>query len=87
MSKGSVTSAHNGVTVLKDIFTYPLAINLTFTNTNFSDCESLICTVFNADAYQYVVEATVDHSYNRELLPAPFLLGSTISERQRAGEP
>jgi len=30
-------------------------------------------------------EATFDHSYNRDLLPAPFLLGSTITERQIAG--
>ncbi|KAF9069614.1 peptide N-acetyl-beta-D-glucosaminyl asparaginase amidase A-domain-containing protein [Rhodocollybia butyracea] len=26
-----------------------------------------------------------DHSYNRDLLPAPFILGSTINERQIAG--
>ena len=27
----------------------------------------------------------VDHSYNRILLPAPFILGTTIAERQLAG--
>ncbi|KAI0320099.1 peptide N-acetyl-beta-D-glucosaminyl asparaginase amidase A-domain-containing protein [Amylostereum chailletii] len=30
-------------------------------------------------------QATFDHSYNRDVLPAPFLLGSTIEERQLAG--
>ncbi|KAF5391453.1 hypothetical protein D9757_001886 [Collybiopsis confluens] len=29
---------------------------------------------------------TFDHSYNRDLLPAPFILGSTIQERQIAGK-
>ncbi|KAF7354571.1 Peptide-N4-(N-acetyl-beta-glucosaminyl)asparagine amidase A [Mycena sanguinolenta] len=29
--------------------------------------------------------ATFDHSYDRDLLPSPFILGSTIKERQLAG--
>ncbi|KAJ3901294.1 peptide N-acetyl-beta-D-glucosaminyl asparaginase amidase A-domain-containing protein [Lentinula edodes] len=32
-----------------------------------------------------VFEAVFDHSYDRVLLPAPFILGSTIQERQIAG--
>ena len=33
-----------------------------------------------------IVTASFDHSYNREVLPAPFILGSTIANRQIAGE-
>lgn len=32
-----------------------------------------------------LVTAVFDHSYTRTLLPAPFLLGSTINMRQQAG--
>ncbi len=31
------------------------------------------------------VSAFFDHSYDRTILPAPFILGSTITERQLAG--
>jgi hypothetical protein len=31
------------------------------------------------------VTTIFDHSYSRVLLPAPFILGSTIKERQMAG--
>lgn len=33
-----------------------------------------------------IVEATFDHSYDRTLHPSPFILGSTITERQQASE-
>ena len=33
-----------------------------------------------------VVSAFFDHSYNRNLLPAPFILGTNIRERQLAGK-
>lgn len=32
-----------------------------------------------------VVYTTFDHSYNRQVIPAPFILGSTIAERQQTG--
>ncbi|VDB82919.1 unnamed protein product [Peniophora sp. CBMAI 1063] len=67
-SSGIVSSTHNGKVVLKDDFAYPLLVNTTFTNANFSDWQTW-----------------TNHSYNRELLPAPFLLGSTIAEHQVAG--
>ncbi|KAJ3987341.1 peptide N-acetyl-beta-D-glucosaminyl asparaginase amidase A-domain-containing protein [Lentinula detonsa] len=40
-------------------------------------------TSLNNDGSMF--EAVFDHSYNRVLLPAPFILGSTIQERQIAG--
>ncbi|OCB89705.1 hypothetical protein A7U60_g3184 [Sanghuangporus baumii] len=40
-------------------------------------------TVLNSDGSQF--SAFFDHGYDRTLLPAPFLLGSTIHERQLAG--
>ncbi|KAL5529020.1 hypothetical protein ACEPAG_4994 [Sanghuangporus baumii] len=40
-------------------------------------------TVLNSDGSQ--ISAFFDHGYDRTLLPAPFLLGSTIAERQLAG--
>ncbi|KAJ4487950.1 peptide N-acetyl-beta-D-glucosaminyl asparaginase amidase A-domain-containing protein [Lentinula aciculospora] len=67
-ASGTVSSTHNGVTSLKDDYSYPFAVNITSLNNNGSMFE----TVF-------------DHSYNRVLLPAPFILGSTIQERQIAG--
>ncbi|KAF9264679.1 hypothetical protein L218DRAFT_998188 [Marasmius fiardii PR-910] len=60
-ASGTVNSAHNGNQVVKDVFSYPLTINLTN-------------TVF-----------LTDHSYDRDLLPAPFILGSTIHSHQLAG--
>ena len=32
-----------------------------------------------------LVYTTFDHSYNRHLVPAPFILGSVINERQQTG--
>ena len=32
-----------------------------------------------------VVYTSFDHSYNRQVVPAPFILGSTIAERQQTG--
>lgn len=40
------------------------------------------CTDFNVAVY-----TTFDHSYNRQVTPAPFILGSTIAERQQTGVP
>ncbi|TFY80830.1 hypothetical protein EWM64_g3177 [Hericium alpestre] len=40
-------------------------------------------TVTSPDGSNFV--ATFDHSYERTLLPSPFILGSTIHERQLAG--
>ena len=36
--------------------------------------------------FNFVVSAFFDHSYNRNLLPAPFILGTNIHERQLAGK-
>ncbi|KAG7092461.1 hypothetical protein E1B28_008813 [Marasmius oreades] len=60
-ASGSVSSIHSGKQVVKDIFSYPLTINLT--NTTF----------------------LLDHSYDRDLLPTPFIPGSTIHSHQLAG--
>ncbi|KAH0830569.1 peptide N-acetyl-beta-D-glucosaminyl asparaginase amidase A-domain-containing protein [Lanmaoa asiatica] len=68
VSLGSVSSLHNGASAVVDDFEYPLYINMSYLEiTNTSE------TFYTA----------FDHSYNRQVLPAPFLLGSTISERQQ----
>ncbi|KAG0707751.1 peptide N-acetyl-beta-D-glucosaminyl asparaginase amidase A-domain-containing protein [Suillus ampliporus] len=67
-SSGSVTSTHNGVPVLIDNFDYPLNIDMTYLV--FTDTEISFYTTF-------------DHSYNRQVVPAPFILGSVINERQQ----
>ncbi|KAG1756769.1 peptide N-acetyl-beta-D-glucosaminyl asparaginase amidase A-domain-containing protein [Suillus paluster] len=70
-SSGSVTSTHNGVSVLTDNFDYPLYINMTY----------LVLT--NTEESCKFLYTTFDHSYNRQVVPAPFILGSVISERQQ----
>ncbi|KZT70107.1 hypothetical protein DAEQUDRAFT_668284 [Daedalea quercina L-15889] len=64
---GSFLSTHNGVAALVDNFSYPLNINMTYTD----------------DSYDSFT-AEFDHSYDRVSLPSPFILGSTITERQVA---
>lgn len=56
------------MSVLTDNFDYPLYINFTTLVNN------------NTETSYYT---TFDHSYNRQLVPAPFILGSDISERQQ----
>ncbi|KAI0062254.1 hypothetical protein BV25DRAFT_1825690 [Artomyces pyxidatus] len=45
---------------------------------------SVDLTITSPDGSSF--EATIDHSYNRVVKPAPFILGSTIAERQLAGK-
>ncbi|KAH7914650.1 peptide N-acetyl-beta-D-glucosaminyl asparaginase amidase A-domain-containing protein [Hygrophoropsis aurantiaca] len=66
---GSVLSTHNGVPTVVDNFEYPLNINVTYYD------------ITNTSESFY---STFDHSYNRQVVPAPFILGSTITERQQA---
>ncbi|KAF9227924.1 hypothetical protein BS17DRAFT_726591 [Gyrodon lividus] len=68
ISSGSVLSTHNGVPTVVDNFEYPLYINMSYLE--ITDTSELFYTTF-------------DHSYNRQVVPAPFILGSTISERQQ----
>ncbi|KAG1875293.1 hypothetical protein C8R48DRAFT_831164 [Suillus tomentosus] len=58
----------HGVSVLTDNFDYPLYINFS-------------ALVDNDTVTSYYT--TFDHSYNRQLVPAPFILGSDIIERQQ----
>ncbi|KIJ69396.1 hypothetical protein HYDPIDRAFT_79703 [Hydnomerulius pinastri MD-312] len=68
ISSGSVLSTHNGVPTVMDNFEYPLYIKMTYLD------------VTNTSESFYT---TFDHSYNRQVVPAPFILGSTIAERQQ----
>jgi len=68
VSSGSVLSLHNGVPVVMDDFEYPLYVNLSYLE------------ITNTSQTFYT---TFDHSYNREVVPAPFILGSAIAERQQ----
>ncbi|KAG8217519.1 peptide N-acetyl-beta-D-glucosaminyl asparaginase amidase A-domain-containing protein [Butyriboletus roseoflavus] len=68
VSSGSVSSLHNGVSSVVDSFEYPLYINLSYLE------------ITNTSQTFYT---TFDHSYNRQVIPAPFILGSKIAERQQ----
>ncbi|KIJ17411.1 hypothetical protein PAXINDRAFT_73494 [Paxillus involutus ATCC 200175] len=68
VSSGSVLSTHNGVPTVVDNFEYPLYINVSYLEST------------NTFMSFYT---TFDHSYDRQVVPAPFILGSTISERQQ----
>lgn len=69
VSSGSVKSTHDGVPVVVDNFEYPLFINATYLEV--SETYMSFLTSF-------------DLSYNRQLLPAPFILGTDITEHQLA---
>lgn len=69
ISSGFVKSTHNGAPVVVDNFEYPLFINVTYLNVT----DTLI-----------KLSTSFDHSYNRQLSPAPFILTSDITERQLA---
>ncbi|KAF8844962.1 hypothetical protein BDN67DRAFT_1050060 [Paxillus ammoniavirescens] len=68
VSSGSVLSTHNGVPTVVDNFEYPLYINMSYLE------------ITNTSVSFYT---TFDHSYDRQVVPAPFILGSTILERQQ----
>ena len=48
-------------------------------------CTSIPLRVSSTRIRLFLDSVEVDHSYNRTLLPAPFILGTTIVERQLAG--
>lgn len=90
LASGSVLSRHNGEIVLKDIFSYPLLINIVAPPDSSNSASSFLPTPFSplpfrTDDPSTTVSAYFDHSYHRFLLPAPFILDTTISERQLAG--
>ncbi|KAI9566425.1 peptide N-acetyl-beta-D-glucosaminyl asparaginase amidase A-domain-containing protein [Boletus coccyginus] len=68
VSSGSVLSLHDGAPTVVDNFEYPLYINVSYLE------------ITNTSQTFYT---TFDHSYNRQVFPAPFILGSTIVERQQ----
>ncbi|GJJ12407.1 hypothetical protein Clacol_006649 [Clathrus columnatus] len=63
-SQGTSSSTHNGVTMVQDIFNFPVTIDLS------GNATTTLCSF--------------DHSYIRNLIPHPFMPGSTINERQLA---
>jgi len=66
-ASGTFKSTHNGIQAVYDQFSYPLTINLTFLDPDFTSFSS-----------------SFDHSYDRTLLPSPFLLETTIANHQTA---
>lgn len=90
ISEGSTLSTHNGAVAVKDDINFPFNINLTELNPSGSQCKSFHShfkpertTILITIPFLPVV-ALFDHSYIRTLQPAPFLLGSTITEHQLA---
>jgi hypothetical protein len=47
-------------------------------------CTTIPPRVSSALTHLFLDSVEFDHSYNRNLLPAPFILGTTIAERQLA---
>ncbi|KAK7467152.1 hypothetical protein VKT23_004211 [Stygiomarasmius scandens] len=64
-SSGNITSSHNGVPAVADVFSYPFDANFTYL---FPDLQNWT--------------STIDHSYNRSLLPNPLRLATITMERQ-----
>lgn len=79
-------STHNGVPVVVDDFSYPLGINFTELDPSGKSCQStlyILPKVLSQSTFP-TVKSTFDHSYNRDLLPLPIVVGSRILERQTA---
>lgn len=84
-SSCAASSTHNGVQKLVDNYNFPFNINITFNPPDGSSCELYLPLTRDFQLTRAVV-ATFDHSYDRTLHPSPFILGSTIQERQQAGK-
>jgi len=79
-------STHNGIPVVVDHFSYPLGINFTELDPSGNSC-GFIFDILPEGRSQItfpIVKSTFDHSYNRDLLPLPAVVGSRILERQTA---
>jgi len=86
-SSGSVLSTHNKVPVVIDKFSYPLAINYSNLDSTGRSCTYEVSTLCLQSAHLLPLgHTTFDLSYNRELLPLPIVVKSTIEERQTAGQ-
>ncbi|KAH9037494.1 peptide N-acetyl-beta-D-glucosaminyl asparaginase amidase A-domain-containing protein [Lactarius pseudohatsudake] len=71
IASGKTLSTHNGETALEDTFTYPLSVDLMLPG--------------RTDGIISLNAAQIDRAYSRVLLPAPFIVGTTIVEHQVAG--
>ncbi|KAH9177904.1 peptide N-acetyl-beta-D-glucosaminyl asparaginase amidase A-domain-containing protein [Lactarius sanguifluus] len=69
IASGGTLSTHNGERALQDIFTYPLLIENAMPGSG-----GIISPSWSQ----------IDQSYDRELHPAPFIIGTTIVEHQVA---
>ncbi|KAH9015491.1 peptide N-acetyl-beta-D-glucosaminyl asparaginase amidase A-domain-containing protein [Lactarius pseudohatsudake] len=69
IASGKTLSTHNGKTALQDTFTYPLILDFMISG----QTDGIISPC-----------AQIDHAYSRVLLPAPFIMGTTIMEHQVA---
>ena len=69
-----------------DHFSYPLGINFTELDPSGKSCQSTLYILPEVPSQTTfpTVKSTFDHSYNRDLLPLPIVVGSKISERQTA---
>ena len=80
-----MSSTHNGVPVVIDNFSFPLAINLTILDPDGSSCRFQFA-IHSSFTNLCLVKALIDHSYNRDLLPLPIVVRSNIQEHQIAGK-
>jgi hypothetical protein len=83
-----MSSTHNGATVVFDNFDFPLAINATSLDGGNTSRFKLTISVMQFINYLIFasVQAVIDHSYNRDLLPLPIVVRSNIQERQLASK-
>ncbi|KAH9177901.1 peptide N-acetyl-beta-D-glucosaminyl asparaginase amidase A-domain-containing protein [Lactarius sanguifluus] len=70
IASGETISTHNGETALQDIFTYPLLF--------------VYAMPGSGGIISPSIWSQIDQTYDRELHPAPFIMGTTIVERQVA---
>ncbi|KAF7326945.1 Peptide-N4-(N-acetyl-beta-glucosaminyl)asparagine amidase A [Mycena venus] len=83
LSSGSVTSTHNNVPAVVDAFSYPYY----YQHHLVKRCgEHPVRQLHSQPICNSHFKAffVINHSYDRTLLPSPFILGSTINERQVA---
>ena len=86
-SQGVSNATHNGGSAFEDNYSFPFNVNFTILNANGSQCKLDPLSPLdngNLSLFVMIVDATFDHSYDRDLFPSPFILATTIQERQLA---
>ena len=80
-STGTSSSEHDGETVVRDEFDFPMEIDFTGVS---NGCQLFIDHRYSNLLTKSPVICFFDHSYNRALVPSRLITGTNIAERQLA---